>query len=264
MKEYYFLASFLPQLEVGHVPKLGFSELKELIAINVLPEDQKRVTQLLRQVDLENLQALWSGLPIDPRGNLTEEELHQALLQGGWRENEPFEESLEEFLLKYHDQEQRLENFSRLLSEFFKEKRETLSGFLREYYNFQYEWQWVIAAFRAKKEGRDIAAELQNEESFDPLIAQILAQKDGSSFEPPYEYKDLKPLFEAYAEMPMELHKALVSYQFDNMITLWGGELFTIERVLNYAARLLLVERWIALDSQKGMELLDVIERIKT
>jgi hypothetical protein len=263
MKEYYFLASYLPQLEIGHVPKLGFAELRELISVNVLPEDQAKVVQLLRQVDLENLQALWINSPLDPRGNLNEEELKQALEQGAWSETEPFEEPLEEYLEKYPNTKERLENFSWLLSNFYKEKRETLPGFTGEYYNFQYEWQWVVAAFRAKKEGRDIAVELQYEESFDPLIAQILAQKDALAFEPPYEYKELKPLFETYAEEPMELHKALVSYQFDSMVTLLGGDLFTIERVLNYAARLLLVERWIALDAQKGMELLDVIERKK-
>lgn len=263
MKEYFFLASYLPQLEIGHVPQLGFEELKDLVLINVLPEDQRCLRQLLRQVDLENLQAIWTGAPIDPRGNLNNEELQQALAQFSWSEEEPFEESLSEYLLKYTDNHERAKHFTWLLSSFYKEKRENHKGFLQKYYNFQYEWQWVLAAFRAKKEGREITRELQFEESSDPLISQILAQKDATSFEPPYEYTDLKPIFEAFADEPMELHKALVSYQFDHMITLFIGELFTIERILNYAARLLLVERWNALDAQKGMEVLDAIERKK-
>lgn len=261
MKEYYFLASLLPQLEIGHVPKLGFKELKELIAINVKPEDSARFEQLLRLVDLENLQALWQDLPLDPRGNLSKEGLIVALDQGGWTESDPFENCLRDYLEKYKEKQERLKHFSRLLAHFCLEKRETLEGFLKGYYSFQYEMRWIVAAFRAKKQGIDLARELQYEESSDPLIAQILAQKDAPSFEPPYEYKELKPLFEAYVEEPMELHKALVSYQFDFMITLWGGELFTIDRVLNYAARLLLVERWQALDSQAGMKVLDTLER---
>ncbi len=41
---------------------------------------------------------------------------------------------------------------------------------------------------------RDMAKELQFEDPTDPLVAQILAQKDSGSYEPPPDYADLKEM----------------------------------------------------------------------
>ncbi|MBI3900942.1 MAG: DUF2764 family protein, partial [Chlamydiia bacterium] len=75
------------------------------------------------------------------------------------------------------------------------------------------------------------------------------------------EYKELKPIFEEFGESPFELYKSLCEYQFDHIVELWGGEIFTLDRILNYMARLILVERWLELDVQKGIKIVDAIEK---
>jgi hypothetical protein len=118
-----------------------------------------------------------------------------------------------------------------------------------------------MAGFRAKKLGRDVAVEFQYEDPTDPIVAQILAQRDAPAYEPPFEYKELKPIFEEFGDSPLELNRAIFEYQFNHIIELWGGELFSLERILNYMARLILVERWLELDVQKGIKVVDTIEK---
>lgn len=260
MKEYYFLASLLPQLEIGHVPSLGFPELKVLIEENVSSDDLRRVYLFLRLIDIENLRALWAGQRLDPRGNFNEVELRQSLSDQAWPGEEPFSKALQDYLEKFATDTERLEHFAQLMSAFLAEKSEVTQGFLSDYFAFEREWRLVLVGFRAKALGRSIEQELQFEDPTDTLVAQLLAQKDAKGFEPPFEYRELKPLFETYGNSPLELHKAMVEWRFTRLVELWRGQLFTIDRILNYMARLLLVEKWLELDVQKGIEVIDQIE----
>lgn len=262
MTEYYFLASLLPPLEIGHMPALGFPELKELLQNNLTDADQMRVRQFLRLIDLENLRSYWAGEPLDSRGNVSsEEEMEQALLNVQWPVGEEFPFFLQDYLEKYHSNEDRLAHFALLMSQYFAYCLDEYEGFLRDYFAFQREMRLVLLGFRAKKLGKDVAVELQYEESTDPIVAQILAQKDAKVYEPPFEYKELKPIFEEFEDKPLDLHKVLYEYQFNHIIELWGGDIFTINRILNYMARLILCERWLGLDVQKGIEVIDTIEK---
>ncbi|MCC5831418.1 MAG: DUF2764 family protein [Chlamydiales bacterium] len=261
MTEYYFLANLLPPLEIGRVPSLGFPELKELLRNNLSEEDQGRVRQFLRLIDLENLRSFWAGESFDPRGNLNRDEMEQALLDIQWPVGEDFPLYLQDFLDKYHTDEERLRHFPLLMSQFFELHMEYETGFLKDYYIFLREMRLVMVGFRAKKMGRDVAYELQYEDSTDPLVAQILAQRDAKSYEPPFEYKELKPIFDEFGDSPLDLHKALNEYQFNQIVEIWGGEIFSLDRILNYMARLILVERWLELDVQKGIEVIDTIEK---
>lgn len=261
MTEYYFLASLLPPLEIGHVPALGFSELKTLLEANLTEADQIKVRKFLRILDLENLRAFWAKEDFDPRGNVQPDQMEQALLDVAWPVGEEFPPYLQDYLERYHTSEERLHYFPLLMTEFFNYAIEHESGFIRDYLAFQREMRLVLLGFRAKKLGRDLFEELQYEDSTDPIVAQILAQKDAPVYEPPFEYQELKPIFEEFSNAPMELSKEIYTYQFNHIIELWGGEAFTLDRILNYMARLILVERWLELDVQKGMQIVDAIER---
>lgn len=258
--EYYFLASLLPQLEIGHLPALGFQEFKQFLAINLLPKDMKKVQQFLRLLDIENFRSIWASEPLDWRGNLKKEQLQQALEEFCWPDGEEFPDYLRDFLEKNSTSEERLAKFSLLMSRFLEEEGERATGFLADYFLFEREWRLVMVGFRAKSLGKNVEAELLYEDPTDPMIAQIIAQKDAKTYEPPFEYKELKPLFEAFAHSPLELHKALCEYRFDQFQELFGQEIFSLDRLLGYMAQLQLVEKWLELDVQKGIEIIDRIE----
>jgi hypothetical protein len=261
MNEYYFLAALLPPLEIGHVPALGFQELMVLMESNLSKEDKKKVTTFLSQNDMENMRALWASEPFDPRGNLTKSQMEQALIDFTWPSGVSFPFFLIDYLEKYRTNEERLVHFSQLMSHYFIHMIQTEEGFLHDYFAFQRELRLVLVGFRAKKWGKNIAEQLQYEDPADPIVAQILAQKDAHDYEPPFEYKELKPIFDEFAETPWELNRALYEYQFRHIVELWGTEPFTIDRILNYLARLILVERWLELDVQRGIQVVDMIEK---
>ncbi|MEZ5315662.1 MAG: DUF2764 family protein [Chlamydiales bacterium] len=261
MTEYYFLASLLPPLEIGHRPELGFSDLKELLSMNLTQEDQGQVHRFLRLIDIENFRSYWAGETLDPRGNLNQEEIERALVNMQWSFEEDFPYFLQDYLTKYHTNEEKLRYFSFLLSQFFELNIKNEVGFLKEYYLFLKDLSLVIVGFRAKILGRNLAFELQYEDISNPIVSEILAQKDAKTYEPPFDYKELKSIFDNNKNSPESLHKMLMEYQCNKIIEFWGGAVFNLDRILNYMARLILVERWLELDVQNGIEIIDTIER---
>ena len=169
---------------------MTFKELQDLLRLNLIPSDIKKLRILLRPIDFYNIRALWLGQPFDERGNFGAKELEEALLvRDGFLPS-----YLDEYLDRYETTRERLTYFPSLIASLFREVEDTLSGFLRQYYDFERERMFILTALRAKQTGRDIVRELQFEDPFDPFIANILVQKDASDFVPPQEFEDFENL----------------------------------------------------------------------
>lgn len=260
MTQYYFLASLLPQLEIGYVPALGFFDLQQLLQINLTKEDKKKVKRFLRLIDIENMGHLFALEPIETRGHLNRAELEGALEEKMWSEEEAFSPYLIEFLEKYPTREERQKHFAQLISAFLKEESAEQEGFASDYFAFERNLRLTLVGLRSRKTGRSLEAELSFENSSDLIVAQLLAQKDAKTFEPPFEMRDLAPIFEAYSTSPLELHRALIVYRFNAIVEMCNGAIFTLDAILGYLTRLILVERWLELDVQRGVTILDAIE----
>lgn len=263
MSEYYFLPSLLPELQLGHRPALGYDELSELLQSNLSKSDLERTRRLRALIDLENLRSYWSGETHDRRGNYTRDELIEALESRALPGGRELPDYLLDYLSRYPTDKERLDHFFFLISEFLKLQMEDAEGFLCRYFTFEKEMRLVLVGFRAKQQGRDLVKELQYEDASDPLVAQILAQKDAKVYEPPFEYKELKPIFEEFSTTPLELHKALAEYRLNHIQDLYSGEIFTMDRILGFMARLLIVERWLEIDVKRGVEIIDEVGRIE-
>lgn len=246
--QYYFLLPALPPLSLKAPPEITFKELRDLLVLNLSPSDLEKVRILLRPIDLYNIRALWLGQPLDERGNLTANELEDSLLiQDGLP---PY---LIDFLDHYETTQERIRAFPSLFASFFREPEESLHGFLQKYYKFERERMLVLTALRAKEAGRDIVRELQFEDPYDPFIANILAQKDSSDFIPPKEYEDLKILFVEKAHNPEKLNRAISEYRMKKIEEMEDEESpFSIDQVLGYVARFLIVDSWFQLDREQG------------
>src|SRR4051812_40919731 len=120
MTEYYFLASLLPELQIGHVPQLGFNELHELLRSNLKKEDMGRVHHFLRMIDLENMRRLFVKESLDPRGNLNKEELEEALTDKQFSKDEPFPDYLYEFLERHKTNEERAKEFPLVMGRYLQ------------------------------------------------------------------------------------------------------------------------------------------------
>jgi hypothetical protein len=254
MTNYYFLANSLPPIQVGEEPDMSFVELSHLLTLNLKPHDQKKVEAIRRYYDVLNLRLLWQEAPLDPRGNYSEIDLDEALLM-----REGFGSYLFSFLDKYEGVPARIRHFNELLVLFFQHKVAVHTGFLQDYFVFERELRLVMLGFRAKQLGRDVAVELQHEDPTDLIVAQIVAQKDAKSYEPPHGYEELKPLFEKFYHDPIELHKALCHYRFRKMEQLVEGDLFSVDSILSYLVGLIIVEQWQELSEDAGEQVVESI-----
>lgn len=254
MSKYYYVGSLLPDLEVGIPPELSFNELMQVLSVNLHEFDLAKVAVLRRLFDIYHVKALERGSPFSERGNFDENELEEAIVT-----KEGLPGYVYDYLEKHQNKEERLKFFNSLLSQYFNKELEGSTGFIRELMRMERDSRLILLAFRAKKFSRDVAIELQHEDPDDDLVAQILAQKDAHSFDPPEEYLDLKALYEEFSDKPLELQKALTEWKFNKIGQMEGLDPFSMDKILGYTARLILDEKWLELDEQKGKEIVDNI-----
>jgi hypothetical protein len=252
--DYYFLAASLPPLQIGSAVDITFDEFINRVEINLSKRDFQKVVKIRQLIDIYNIRALLLEDEIDPRGNLSKKELDEALLIKAGLPDFVFD-----FLDRYQTVQEKIRNFSGVISAFLNYAIASSEGFTKRYFIFEREFRLITAALRAKQLGRDIVREMQFEEPSDPFIMQILAQRDSTQFEPPQEYSDLKELFQACGSDPWQRHKAFTEYKFRKMEEMQGMHPLSLDTILSYMVKLLLCEDWLALDKEKGNNTLQTV-----
>lgn len=259
MTKYYFVGTLLPTLSFDTPPEMSYEKLGTLLRENLTEKDYEKTITIRHFYDILNLRSLWLEEELDSRGQLTVLELSEALVN---RAGLP--DYVYEFVDHYPKNEDRLHQFPFLLAKFFQSAEQIRDPFLRRYLSFERELRLMMTAFRAKKLGRDLSVELQYENPEEDFIAQLLAQQDSKTYEPPEKYRDLKVLFEKYGDQPLALQKALDEYRFetiDNLVDM--ADTFSIERILAYLLQLIIVETSFELDKDKGIQIVNNIINLR-
>lgn len=257
MNRYSFILASLPEIQIGAKPEISFKEMEDLLAMNLVPCDQRKVVQLLKLIDIDNVKAFWLSLPLNERGTMNAKELEEAILVKDFLAS-----FLIDFLERYETTEQRLREFPQLYAKLYEEMAQESKGIVRSYYQMEREIRLVLLALRAKRLRRDLVRELQFEDLDDFFVMQILVQKDAPDYTPPQEYEDLKEIFVRYEIDPLRLHRELLQYRFDRILDLEEEYLsFSSDRILGFFARLMLVEMWNQLDREKGLTLIDDLSK---
>lgn len=255
MTNYYFLAASLPPLVLGQKPEISFEEVKHLLEVNLSKKDLEKTVVLRRFVDLQNIRSLILEEPIDLRGNLTEKELDEALLIHNILPVYVFD-----FLDQYESLSERVRNFFGLFSKFFSEEIPKQKGFLHRYLSFEHSWRLIMAALRAKELHRDLVQELQFEDFSEPLVSQMLAQKDAPVYEPPEEWQETKEFIQSSGSDPWQRYMAFARWRFKKIEEMVDTPLFSIDWILAYMAQLIIAEHWVELDQEKGKMILQTLK----
>lgn len=255
MSRVFFLGSVLPPLRVGGEPPILFEELITLYRDNLGKSDLEKVKAVRLYVDLKNVQKLLKNQPIDPRGNLNEKELDEAIVN---QENLP--EFLFDFLEEFQEAAEQLKHFSKVLITYFREMEKKEKGFLQGYFRFEREWRVLLTGYRAKKLGIDPTGELQHEDFHDPLVAEVIAQKDAPFFEFPFEYVQLGEKLKE-AKSPEEQYHLMAEFRFNRVGDEVQDDPFSIDYLLGYLVQLMIVEDDFAQSKRRGNEhLIDMVK----
>lgn len=254
MSGYFFLVPSLPELRIGNPPEISWDELSFLLHSNLSKNDYEKVRMLRLYFDLENIRSLWSSFPLNRFGNFDEVALEQALVTRSGLPSYVYD-----YIDRFDSKEERLKNFSSLFVYYYKEAVNENSGFIKEIFSTDRSIRLILTALRAKTLGRDVIAELQFEDPQDSLVADIIAQKDSKSYEPPENYQDLKVLYDSYSDAPLQLQKALLQYRLNKVFALTGLHIFNLDWILSYIFQWVLATRWISLDQEKGKETINSI-----
>jgi Protein of unknown function (DUF2764) len=255
MRNYYFVVPSLPPLSMRDRPQISFVELCARLEISLSKGDLEKTKILRRFVDIGNIRSLLMEEAVDPRGNLSEKDLDEALLVRSGLPDYVFE-----FLGQFEKVVDKIKHFPGLLALFFNKEISRNKGFLRAYFTFERESRLVLVGLRAKQLGRDVARELQFEDPTDFLVAQILAQKDADRYDPPAHYADLKELIASCYNDPWLENRAFAEYRFKKIGEMAEGKGFSIDQILCYMAQLMMIESILELDEEKGTMILDTFK----
>jgi hypothetical protein len=253
-KNYYFLITVLPPLKIEAEPDISFYDLMYLFIMNLSDEDLDKLRRLRMRFDILNIYQYLTKEALDPRGNFSKKELEEALIN-----QVRFPDYVFDFLNSYESKEERVQYFTRLITAYYHQEIENSTGFLREYLTFERNLSLVMAAFRAKHHGRDLNKEFQFEDATDLLVRELLVGKGQPEFIFPFEYSDLEPILTSISREPMQEFRAMNKYRYQKVMEMAEREEFSIDWLLSYTVRLMLLEDWWRLDDNRGNLILNEI-----
>lgn len=249
---YYYLAASLPLIELGSPLPFRFQMLRHFLRENLTSTDMQKVGTIRLYYDIKNMRSLWTNGPLLPYGNLNPSELEEAITSKSL-----LPEYVIDFLIRHPETSERLAAFALLIKEYYEKESEKAEGFLKKYLIFERGWRLILAAFRARSQGRDLLKEFQYENMQDPIVMQLLLLKESKTFEPPTEFTALKPLYEMYGSTPLELHQALCEFRFRTIEELVELDTFSIDRICAFLVQFIIAERYLDLDRHKGIKFID-------
>lgn len=262
MTQYFFLSSLLLEQSFIDSSSMNFDNLDSLLSLNLNKKDYQKWIILKRFFDLENFAFLWTQKEITHSfGEVTQVNVEQLLSEGRWSNYDLFEDFFLDFLNSYQTNDLRLLNYSVLVRSFLLYYQD-YDFFFSKYFRFKMDLRVVFAGYRAKNLGFDISYVLREEDAHDPIVYQLLMQKDSKVFEPPLEYMDLKPIFDEFRYNSVALRQALINYEKNKLEDMFESDCFSSSLVLSRAVGYLLTYKYELRDSTEGKEKMDIIAGI--
>lgn len=132
---------------------------------------------------------------------------------------------------------------------------------VREYAEYSMNLKNLVAALNARKYGMDVAKEVVGGNAFAMALRTSNAKDFGLSLDYPFVEK-VAALMESSDLVERERGLDLLIWDFlDEAVTF---EYFSLERVISYMLRLMIVERWSKMSSESGRKVfMEMVERFR-
>lgn len=257
---YYALVAGLPDILLEDKKLVHSSaELRENLKEEVKPSDYKLVELLYMPFDHQNLlnllfkkEAEW-----DKRANFSRDEMEQ------FHDKKNFEVANTEilpvylihFLEEFHGEEP-VENFYEaehlLTNAYYEYLAQSPNEFIKEVVRYQTVVRNIMVALNARKHDVPFETNLIGDDDITVALKKSRTRDFGLSNEV-NDIEQLIQIFETQNLLDRELKLDHHKWHFLDEITFFNY--FTIEKVLAFVLKLFIVERWMALDNERGKEM---------
>ena len=248
MRNYYYLGISLPELEILSKPLIRFEELIEAFKINLSKNEMASVEKIQIYYDLINLEKTLLGEPITHKGNMTSQEILEAL-----KLRQGFPEFVFEFFDRYKVDSEQLEKFSELYSLYFHEYagENDPSAIILQY---EKELRSFLLGYRAVRFKRSIEKEFSLENIEDRDIHLILSKEADTKV---LNEEKLQKFLEKIDPIqdPLEIRSSVASFRFEHYKEIQDFHPFTIQGLLAYMMQLIILEELEVKSPEMGLEI---------
>ncbi|WP_455593319.1 DUF2764 family protein [Bacteroides sp.] len=269
MSKYYYLVAGLPELTLED-SKLSYTvaDFKTEIYPGLSLSDQKLIELFYLKFDNQNVLRLLENKDanIDARGNFSQEELNNCIAtikEGGEISAKEFPSYLSAFISDYFNTS--IENDSlledHLAALYYDYAMKSGNKFVSSWFEFNLILNNILVAFTARKYKWDVAQHVVGDTEICEALRTSGARDFGLSGE--------VDCFEQLAKISeitelVEREKKLDMLRWDWIDEATFFDYFTVERLFAFLLQLEMIERWIALDKEKGNQLFrSIIESLK-
>ncbi len=221
---------------------------KDLLNLFFLPDDNRQVLRLLSKIEPDmSLRTVYSLKQL-------EEEIEEPLLLPCYLQQ--FIHDYKEGHLRYNTTPENVLSWM-----YYDGMRYSHNDFVRRYAGFVMNLKNLITALNSRKYGRDITKEVIGNDEFAEALRTVAARDFGLSIDYPF-VEDVIALMQNgnLAEREKELDMLIWDFLDEAIIF----EYFSIEKVIGFVLKLMILERWCNMTTESGRAaFMKAVERMR-
>jgi len=261
-RHYFYLVAGLADLIFDGKTGLSIGEFREELKVNLHPSDFSLVSLLFLPHDNNNLLTFLTGSEEkwDENGTYTlaDFEEQKRVLGSILKEKDVLPAYMVDIMAGYYGSEEAIEEGSlrkRLAEGYINMVLGSGNGFLKQWIRFDTDINNIYTFLNAKKLGVDAEKHLIGDDHFVTELRELY--RSGKDFVIPAEPEYAPSIFRIATESEfLEAERKTDLERWNYLDSLTFFEYFTIDQVLGYIIKFLIVKRWERLDPETGKEML--------
>ena len=255
--EYHYLVAGLPDLvQDAKKQPIALQDFISDLEQQLAPNDLQLSRMIFLQFDNQNLinLLLKNNKPFMEMANYSLEEMEQNI-----KEPTSLEPYLNDFILAFKSETPIFSDLSwedNLSALYFEHLKKVQNPFLRGWFQFDYSIRNIRTAVTVRKHKLNPANYILDNSDFSQALKKSTLRDFGLSNEYPFMEKLLSILDTEYG---LQVELVLDRMRWDYLDELNTFIYFSVEVVIAFIIKLMMIERWIALDAEVGQQMFDQI-----
>jgi hypothetical protein len=252
MRNYYYLAISLPELDLNARPLISFQQLMDEMRMNLAASDLKQIEQLQLYNDLVTLENSLMGEPPDSRSSLTALELKEAI-----KLQEHFSDDVFEFFQRFPEISDQVKNFPILYSTYFS-KSLWAHPKIAQMVMHERQFRLFVLGYRTIRYQRSVDHEFRFEDLTDQDVEMILSDNPAATLLDEVRLRRLKEQLD-HAQSAIEVRRYLAAFRLAYYQEILNFHPFDLIGLIAYMMQLSVIEDLQVNNPQKGLEIFQYI-----